>query len=846
MSLERGAGHRRSRLLGGPSRQSPARVYATDSGFGPALRTAPQEGKGTSSPQPAVRPGGQRQPSPRGLRPPNRSRTRQGQPPRRKRWLILATLMLPIASVAFALTALFFYFFTAVPLSAEIGSKPTVILDSTGQVEFATLQPQFARKEVPITELCPEGRRHICDAVLAAEDAGFYQHGGVSIPGIVRAALRNMLKGELAQGGSTISQQYIKTVTGDDERTPLRKIREAALAMKLEREYSKDEILELYLNSIYFGRGAYGIQAAAQAYFNRDAKDLDVAQAAQLAGLIPAPSAYDPVENPRAAERRYLYVIDRMLSLGWLDPMAAGELRAEPPETQDREDVRFNDAPFYLDIVRKELERELGDEIYTGLRVTTTLNLAVQKHAQEAYDKAFAGIGPTGALVALDPRTGGIVALIGGENYQTDQFNLAIAPRQAGSTFKPFALAAWIEDDKSPDSYFDAPAKIVLPKADNGKDWTVNNYEKVGYPPLSLREATWKSVNTVYAQVQQQVGPQATARIASQAMGLHGKDAFPPFASLVLGTAEITPLQLAEAYNTFASGGIHRSAFAVIEARRGDEVVYRHKDVGDRVMSDKVAWDVTDVLKGVITNGSGWRARVDRVAAGKTGTTQDHADAWFAGYTPALTAVVWMGNRDNNLAMPGKPTGGDLPAVTWGRFMASTLEGVHAGTFPKPDWDGLIVVRGRPDPSPDAEDVVECDSGQIEVDVSGDEEAGYDVSEDEEHTTQTGCLDVTDPDESASSSEPETSDESSEKKDVFGTIDERADRSTRSNVIAPDISFDDEEDGQDLGEWNVQRGRNGNHRGLFDSGDHSGSSQHGADATQVGGWERDDVASSQR
>jgi penicillin-binding protein 1A len=658
-----------------------------------------------------------------------RGRAAFGPAQRRRRLIrraLLATLVFPLVAVGFAMTAMFFYFFNAVPLSPEIGSKPTVILDSTGKVEFATLQPRFARHEVPIEQLCEEGRRQICDAVLAAEDAGFYQHGGVSLPGIIRAALRNVVRGQIAEGGSTISQQYIKTATGDDERTPLRKLREAALAMKLERQYSKDEILELYLNSIYFGRGAYGIQAAAQAYYNKNAKDLTVAEAAQLAGLIPAPSAYDPLENPEAARRRYRYVIDRMRSLGWLDASVAANLRTAAPPTQRREDVRFNDAPFYLDIVRRELERELGSQIYTGLRVTTTLNLDVQKQAEKAYLDAFSGIGPTGALVALDPRTGGITALVGGENYQTDQFNLATAPRQAGSTFKPFALAAWIEDGKSPESYFDAPARIVLHQADDGKDWTVNNYDKVSYPPMTLREATWRSVNTVYAQVQQQVGSRSTAEIASRAMGLKGEDTFPPFASLVLGTAEVTPLQLAEAYNTFASGGVHRSAFAVVEARRGSRVVYRHEDPGERVLSERVAWGVTDVLEGVISNGSGWRARFGRPAAGKTGTTQDYGDAWFAGYTPELTAVVWMGNRDNNKTMPGKPTGSDLPAVTWGRFMSGTLDDFPSGEaahFPKPDMHDLIVVRENPETPKPAEEPECSDSSATQV-TPDDEDTG--------------------------------------------------------------------------------------------------------------------------
>lgn len=723
------------------------------------------EGWGPPARKPARKP--VRRP-PQGHRPARHAPRHPIRPrPRRSRWLrraILSLLVLPAAVLSLAGAALFFSFVNSVPLPSAIGSKPTVILDSTGTVAFATLQAEFARQEVSLTELCPPGRRYVCDAVLAAEDAKFYEHGGVSIPGIIRAGVSNVRSGQVTQGGSTITQQYIKTVTGKDERTALRKIREAALAMKLEREYSKDQILELYLNSIYFGRGAYGIQAAARAYFDVDASDLTLAQAVQLAGVIPAPSAYDPIENPEGAHRRYRYVLDRMLALGWIDPAQAGQLRATPPQPQRREDIRAGGAPYFLDIVRRELEANLGDQVYTGLRVTTTLNLTVQKHAQEAYDQAFTPIIPTGALVALDPATGGIVGLVGGENYRTDQFNLALAPRQAGSTFKPFTLAAWIEDKKSPESYFDAPKKVVLPKADNGEDWTVNNYEDASFPPMSLRQATWSSVNTVYAQVQDEVSPKETANIASRMMGLKGEDAFRPLASLVLGTAEITPLKLAEAYNTFASGGIHRSSFAVVEARQDGKVVYRHEPESERVLSAKVANGVTDVLTGVIAEGTGRRAMLDRPAAGKTGTTQQYGDAWFAGYVPQLTAVVWMGNRDNNRTMPGKPTGGDLPAHTWMRFMSAVLEGTPAVDFPEPDWDGLVVERARPTPARKA--VKErCAEGEASVTPDGGE-GGIDYVEPDGDESGDGskparkraCVQATSP----SASERPASEESTE------------------------------------------------------------------------------------
>lgn len=617
---------------------------------------------------------------------------------------------------------LFFYFFNSIPLPESIGSRPTEILDSTGR-EFATLQPEYQREDIALDALPP----HVTQAVLAAEDANFYTHRGVSLPGIFRAALSNVVRGEISQGGSTISQQYVKTVTADDERTALRKVREAALAVKLEQRYSKDEILGFYLNTIYFGRGAYGIQAAARAYFGKDAAELDVGEAAMIAGIIPAPSRYDPRDNPEAAQSRYRYVLDRMVDDDLLDPVDAGRLRAMPPQTVAREAVRFNEAPFFVDLVRRELEEKLGDQLYTGLRVTTTLNMGVQSHARQAYTAAFAGIEPHGALVALDPGTGGVLALVGGKNYATDQVNLALAQRQPGSTFKPFTLAAWIEQGKSPESYFDAPAEITLPEADNGADWEVHNYEGASYEPMSLREATHRSVNTVYAQVQTEVGAQATAALASRAVGRE----LPAHSSLVLGTTEVSPLELAEAYNTFAAGGVHREPFTVREVRNAaGEVRYTHETTENRAFSEQVAHGVTDVLQGVVNRGTGAAAAIGRPSAGKTGTTQDYGDAWFAGYVPQLTAVVWMGNRDDRQTMAGEPTGGGLPAETWRDFMAATLEGVDVAAFPPPSMSDLIVTRASPTPTPtETATELQCAEGEVAVTATSPETTSETASE---------------------------------------------------------------------------------------------------------------------
>ena len=322
----------------------------------------------------------------RARRPPARGGRARRRAPRR-RWLrtLLWLLLLPGALLVIAGAVTFFYFFVSVPLPSDIGGGPTVLLDATGQ-EFATLASEFQREDVALADLDLD----TVHAVLAAEDADFYEHPGVSVTGILRALWRNVTSGEVSDGGSTITQQYIKVHTADDEQSLIRKIREAALALKLEREYTKDEILAFYLNSVYFGRGAYGIQAAAQAYFGVDAAALTIDQAALLAGVLPAPSSYDPAVNPVAAQVRYDYVLDRMVEESWLDPAAASAFSSVvPATTAGSAAVPDGPAPWFVDLVRRELERELGVGAGSGLTVQTTLNPGVQAHADTAYAEAF-------------------------------------------------------------------------------------------------------------------------------------------------------------------------------------------------------------------------------------------------------------------------------------------------------------------------------------------------------------------------------------------------------------------------------------------------------------------------
>lgn len=620
-------------------------------------------------------------------------------------------LLLAVLLVVLTIGGAVVYAVATVPLPTTLDTSPTVVLDVRGR-EIGELYAEPARKDVTVDQV-PE---HTRQAVLAAEDANFYTHPGVSLPGIVRAAVRNVRSGEVRQGGSTISQQYIKAVTGDTEQTAVRKAREAVLAMKMEREVSKDQILEWYLNTIYFGRGAYGIQAAATAYFNKDVGDLDPAESALLAGLIPAPSASDPLDNPERATERYTYVIEQLLAQDWIGEAEAAEMRASQPEVTEKTRRDTGIAPYFMDMVEEELAARVGERAYRGLTVTTTLNLRMQRVAERVYTERFSqlrdevrAIGdgakvPTGALVSLDPDNGAIRALIGGRNYNRDQYNLATGGpdrlgRQPGSTFKPLALAAWIASGRSPESTFDAPSTITFPPEVSGdpSGWEVSNYGGAGYGSMTLREATAYSVNTVYAQVALEVGADRIARLAERAGIVSPLD---PNPSIVLGAEEVTPLDLASAYNTLASGGVAHTPRTIATVEDGGDLVFRSRPERARVVPANVAWTTVDVLRGVVEYGTGTAAQIGRPVAGKTGTTQNAADAWFAGFTPNLTTVTWMGYRDSNEPMPGSPTGGGFPAQLWAQYMQEALEFTDPTEFPEPSGEFDIVGGSVPAPTP--------------------------------------------------------------------------------------------------------------------------------------------------
>ncbi|MDP9074330.1 MAG: transglycosylase domain-containing protein, partial [Actinomycetota bacterium] len=547
------------------------------------------------------------------------------------------------------------------------------------------------------------------DAVLSSEDRNFYHHGGIDPLGVARALVNDLRgKGNL-QGGSTITQQYVKQAYLSSQRTLVRKIKEAALAVRLQRRLTKNQILERYLNTIYWGRGAYGIQAASQTYFGVNASDLTLPQAALLAGMIRGPELADPTRNPatatvRRADTLRAMVRDHHITQRDADQAGTAPLGALPPDK-----ARFkvfdsaNGTDYFISYVRYLLEQRY--DLGIGLRVTTTLDLGMQDKAYKAiYDAKTGGLQPyrtkypepAGALVAVDD-TGQVRAMVGGQDYQKSQVNLAVGAsgggsgRQPGSTFKPFLLAETVKDGYSVKSSFPAPPTILIKgKGEKGLDYQVNNFSmEDGGPSASLIDATAQSLNTVYAQLEQAIGADRLVQMALD-LGLSPSDVgLSPNASLVLGTPQVSVLEMAAAYSTFARGGTYISPQVITKVTAADGTPLPWAAPATKsVLTRQQNAQVVYCLQQVVLKGTGTGAYFGAPIAGKTGTTTNSTDAWFIGFTPKLTAAVWMGypNGDQPMTdlrgLKGGLQGGQIPASLWQRFMSSVVgNGNYTGTF---------------------------------------------------------------------------------------------------------------------------------------------------------------------
>jgi penicillin-binding protein 1A len=589
------------------------------------------------------------------------------------------------------------YVLVRVPLPpAAFEAQTTFLFDAQGR-RLAVLHGGEDRVDVDLDEV-PEVVRQ---AVIAAEDRDFFRHRGLDPIGIGRAVWTDVRRRAAEQGGSTITQQYVKNAYVGREKSLWRKLKEAVIAVKLERELDKREILERYLNTIYLGRGAHGVQAAARAWFGKGVGELGLPEAAYLAGLIRAPEAADVTRDPKEAARRRDDVLEAMEEEGYVTAAEREAAAAVPLDQVVRPraaragvEMVAEDAgtQYFVDYVRRYLSRKYTDQaVYGGgLRVETTLDLDLQRSAYQAVTRVLdRPDDPAAALVALDER-GHVRAMVGGRG--ASQVNYAVGRegggtgRQAGSAFKPMVLAAAVREGWSVESSFPAPATIVLPKADAGKDWPVDNYEGQGFDgSLNLVTATTNSVNTVYAQLVTALGPQ---KVVDTARDLGIRSPLSAVPSITLGTPTVSVLDMADAYLTFATRGVRLDPLVVTRVTTADgDVLEENRPVATRVLTREQADVVSFCLRQVVLHGTGTGADPGKPVAGKTGTTQKYGDAWFVGYTPKLSVAVWMGYPEGQKhAMTNvhgiRVTGGSLPAAVFRRFLRAALANADHGDFP--------------------------------------------------------------------------------------------------------------------------------------------------------------------
>ncbi len=549
-----------------------------------------------------------------------------------------------------------------------------------GETILAVLRGDENRVLVSSEEISPWMKQ----AAVGIEDRRFYEHRGVDVRGITRALWADIRNKGVVQGGSTITQQLIKNACIKNERTLARKVREAALAWQLEQKWRKDRILTAYLNTIYFGNGAYGVQQAARIYFKKAADALTLPEAALLAGIPADPSSYDPVAHPQRARERRAVVLRSLFEQAKVSPREYKRaLQAPMPKPAEVEQPGTQgQAPYFANYVKEQLIAAYGARkvLGSGMRVKTTIDLDLQATAREAVAKWLPpdGEGPTAALVALDARTGAVLAMVGGENFHRSQFNLAVqGERQPGSSFKPFVLAAALREGIAPSTTF-VSREVTIPLGD--RLWVVHNYEEDYLGRITLDQATTHSDNSVYAQLTQLVGPRNVVRVA-HSLGIESP--LNSYFAIGLGAEAVNPLEMARAFSAFANGGSRIDGSLLKNRPRvvdcfldSDNKCERpNRPTPRRVLAPNEAAVVNLLLQHVVQSGTGRRAALpDRPVAGKTGTTENYGDAWFVGYTPQLVTAVWVGYPNNLVPMlkdfhGDAVAGGTYPALIWKSFM---------------------------------------------------------------------------------------------------------------------------------------------------------------------------------
>lgn len=584
-------------------------------------------------------------------------------------------------------------------------AQSSTLLAADGTTVLAEFQLE---NREPLSSL-DEVSDYVIRGTIDTEDARFYEHGGYDLAGMLRAVVNNFLGGDL-EGASTITQQLVRQTVLSEEATDIsieRKIREIELAVEMEQAYTKDEILLMYLNTINYGDGCYGIEAAAQHYFSKSARDLTLAESATLVGIPQSPSYLAPTIDPDACVERRNLVLSRMLT--------AGDITQEQHDAAVNEPLTLNLAPenpsdgiyqypYFTSYVRQWLlDNYSTAEIFSGgLTIYTTLDVNMQQDAEAACEAQYASMSENyeASLVAVDPNTGYIKAMVGGRDYYTDQFNIAVNGRPTGSAFKAFTLVAAIESGISPQTQADCTSPLTL---DDGTQ--IENFFGANYGWRSIASATAVSSNTGYVRLQEVVGTDKVIETAHR-MGVDSE--LPAVPSLTLGVANVSPLEMAEAYGTLATGGIHRDAVAVERIEDADgNVIYQASTEGERVLDESVAGAATQVLEGVFGSegtASGAGLASGQPVAGKTGTSENFFDHWLVGYTPNLVCATWLGERYNQESSQYVDAN-----YIWSTFMNAALEGTEIVDFPTTSspqytYSGVIAgfgSTGRPTTSTD-------------------------------------------------------------------------------------------------------------------------------------------------
>ena len=573
-------------------------------------------------------------------------------------------------------------------------SEASVLLSQDDKI-FARFHEEENRRVVVLSGISP----FIIKAVVAVEDERFYNHHGIDFSGIARASFKNFLYGRIVEGGSTITQQLARNLFLTRKKTIFRKLAEMMLAMQIERRFTKEEILEYYLNQIYLGHNTYGIEAASDAYFNKHAKDLTLAEAAMLMGIIEGPEIYSPYRNSKLAKARQKIVLLKMIEQKLITAAEAKKAYAETIKLSPKNLKRYGQtAPYFVSYVWGELIKKYGEEVVNkgGLRVYTTLDINAQTAAEEIITKFTTAEGKKykfsqAALLAVDPRNGFIRAMVGGCDFVKSQFNRTIQmKRQPGSAFKPFVYAAAIEQGISPGTILaDKPTTfIVYPNEWNPEGtWEPKDFDRKYRGNVTMSFALEKSLNIPSVKLLEKVGIESAMGMA-QRLGI--KSHLEPGLALTLGVSEVSMLEMAQAYGVFANQGIRFEPTSIIKIMNRDgAVIYEYEPRGEQVLDQNVVAIMVDMMKGVLLRGTGIMGKLDRPAAAKTGTTEEYKDAWIIGYTPQLVTAVWVGNDDNR-HMKGVAEVAVCPRI-FKEFMNKALVNEPPLDFPPPT--GLTTVR---------------------------------------------------------------------------------------------------------------------------------------------------------